>query len=60
MSSQATKLLNALKTEEARSFPDTDIIYAIKQRLPYANTVDTDKLHKGSRKLDKLLTDTEN
>jgi hypothetical protein len=53
--SEAEKLRKALAVEEAKPLPDDEVIYAIKQRMPYANTIDTDKLRRGGKKLDDML-----
>ena len=53
--SEAEKLERALEVELAKPLPDDDVVYTIRQRMPYANTVDTEKTRRGNSKLDSLL-----
>lgn len=56
--SEAEKLRRILAAEKKRPLPDDELVYAIKVRLPYANTVDTEKLRRGEDKLNQLLAQT--
>lgn len=53
--SEAQKLRRALEAEQRKPMPDDEVLYAIKLRMPYANTVDTEKFKRGDNKLGKLL-----
>jgi len=53
--SEAEKLERLLDKERSKPIPDEDVVYAIKQRLPYANTIDRDKLKNGNDKIARLL-----
>ena len=55
----AQKLQELLDTELSKPVPDSDIVYALKQRLPYANTIDTEKIKAGNLKLNQILTELE-
>lgn len=53
--SEADKLEKLLDKEKAKQFPDRDIVYALKVRLPYANTIDTEALSRGNKRIEELL-----
>jgi hypothetical protein len=53
--SDAERLRHALESEQSKPFPDEDVLYAIKLRMPYANIVDVEKLDRGNDKLSQLI-----
>lgn len=53
--SEYEKLQNLLDKELAKLRPDADVIYALKVRIPYANTIDTERVNRGSAKISELL-----
>lgn len=51
MASEAQIKQKLLDDELAKSFPDQDIVYALKLTRDYWNTVDTDKMRRGFQKI---------
>ena len=56
---EVQKLQELLNTELSKPIPYSDVVYALKQRLPYANTIDTEKIKAGNLKLNKILMELE-
>lgn len=52
---EAQKLQRILDTELSKPLPDSDVLYALRQRLPYANTIDTEKTKRGNLKLSRIM-----
>jgi len=53
MASQAETNQRRLDEELAKAYPDPDIVAYLKTSRPYWNTIDTDQLNRGARKLSK-------
>lgn len=51
MASDADKLKERLRQEMSKPIPNQDVIYAIEKTLPYANSVDTERVRRGLRAL---------
>lgn len=52
MASDYYKLKEQLETELSKSAPDSDIVYALQNTIPYANVIDNDKIRRGFEKLE--------
>lgn len=53
--SEADRLQELLNKELRKPIPDDDIVYALRIRIPYANSIDTERVRRGDSKIKRLL-----